>query len=86
MKNLTFALFVCLIFSLSAFSQNSENKADIQPLTWKGVTIDVSEPKDVIEKIGKPTKEETGRIFPIIPTKIFTPNLQKKEWKTLKHK
>lgn len=82
MKILCSILFTS-VFVLSISAQTNIN----EPLSWKGVTIDVSNYDDVITKFGKPEKEEIGRLD-ILNTKgnVFTLKANNKEWKILRYK
>ncbi len=74
-------LVIAFISTINAQTKTNES------LSWKGMTIDVSSPDDVITKFGKPEKEEIGRLD-ILDTKgnVFTQNASKKEWRILKYK
>lgn len=82
--SLIFFLF-SLFIALNIYAQPKTTET----LSWKGVTIDVSSPDDVISKFGTPEKEEIGRLD-ILDTRgnsnAFTQNAYKKEWRILKYK
>lgn len=79
-------LYSILLATAFISTVNAQTKTN-ESLSWKGMTIDVSSPDDVIAKFGKPEKEETGRLD-ILNTRgnAFTQNAYKKEWRILKYK
>ena len=79
---------LCSILLVRAFIStiNAQTKTN-ESLGWKGMTINVSSPDDVIAKFGKPEKEEISRLD-FLDTKgnVFTTKANNKEWKVLRYK
>lgn len=78
-----YSILLVIAFISTITAQTKTNST----LSWKGMTIDISSPDDVITKFGKPEKEEIGRLD-FLDTKgnVFTPKANNKEWKVLKYK
>jgi hypothetical protein len=74
------------IHSIKLLNQLIEQKlAKPSPKRWKGMEIDVTKAEQIIEKFGKPNKDEKSKVFVIGGGKEYSPELGKKGFRVLKY-